>query len=75
MSAGAAAARTTVTTVPCGAASWGCNSAVTAFASRFDMWKKRGSTSRRFSGVMTFASSTTLVRHRRPSRRGSMTSG
>jgi hypothetical protein len=67
--------RTAVTTSRCGAASAGRSSAETAFASVLESWKNRGSTSPLFSGVMTFASSTTLVRHKRPSRRGSMISG
>jgi hypothetical protein len=72
--AGAAGCRT-VTTSRCGAASAGRSSAATALAARFDAWKKRATTSPRFSGVMTFASSTTLVMQSLPCRRGSMTSG
>ena len=55
-----AAARTAVTTSRRGAASTGFISATTSIASRFERWKNRGSTSSRFSGVITFASSTTL---------------
>jgi hypothetical protein len=44
-------------------------------ASLRDRWKNLGSTTCRFSGVNTFASSTTLVMQRRPSRSGSTTSG
>jgi hypothetical protein len=75
-SAGAAtSARTEVTTARCGAASAGQSSAATSFASRFESWKKRGRTSARFSAVRTFESSTMLVKHSRPSRSGSTTSG
>ncbi len=66
---------TVVTTVRFGGASAGRSAAETSFASRFDVWKKRGMTSPRFSGVMTFASSTRLVRWRRPSRSSSTISG
>jgi hypothetical protein len=58
-----------------GGAAAGMSSATTSFASRFDRWKNRGSTSARFSGVMTRASWVTLVRWSRPSRRGSTSSG
>ena len=51
-----ATGRATVTTSRCGAASDGRSSAATALASRFEAWKKRATTSPRFSGVMTFAS-------------------
>jgi hypothetical protein len=53
----------------------GVRAAETAFASCFEQWKKRGRTSAQFWGVITFASSTTAVMHRRPSRRGSTISG
>ena len=56
----------TVTTSRCGAASAGRSSAEIAFASSLEAWKKRATTSPRFSGVMTFASSTTLVKQSRP---------
>jgi hypothetical protein len=46
-----------------------------AFASCLEAWKKRATTSPRFSGVRTFASSTTLVRQSWPDRSGSTTSG
>jgi hypothetical protein len=49
--------------------------AATAFACRFDMWKNWGRASSRFSGVITRASSTMLVRQSLPSRRGTTTSG
>jgi hypothetical protein len=55
------ALRTAVTTSRRGTTSAGLSSAATAIASRRDLWKKRGRTSARFSGVMTFASSTILV--------------
>jgi hypothetical protein len=45
-----------VTTSRFGGAASGRSCAVTSMASRFDRWKKRGSTSSRFSGVRTFAS-------------------
>ncbi len=71
----AAVGRTAVTTARCGAASAGRSAAETAFAPDLDRWKNRGRTSSRFSGVRTFASSTTLVMQSRPSRRGSTISG
>ncbi len=46
-----------------------------AFASCFETWKNRGSTSAQFLGVITFESAKTTVMHRRPSRRASRTSG
>ncbi len=58
-----------------GTDSAGRSSAATAWASRLERWKKRGRTSDRFPAVTTFDSSTTLERHRRPSRSGSRTSG
>jgi hypothetical protein len=70
-----AGAWTTVTTSRSAGVSIGISSAVTSFASRFESVKKRGRTSPRFSNVITFASSATLVRHRRPSRIGTSTSG
>jgi len=70
-----AGARTTVTTSRRGGASSGRISAATSAASRFERWKNRGRTSSKFSGVATFESSKTVVRHRRPSRRGSTTEG
>ena len=73
--AAATGARTAVMTSRCGAASSGRNAAETAFAPDFDRWKNRGRTSSRFSGVRTFASSTTLVKQSLPSRSGSMISG
>jgi hypothetical protein len=66
---------TSVTTVLRGTTSRGAISAATCFASARERWKKRGSTSARFSTVITRASSTTVVRQRRPSRIGSTTSG
>src|SRR6266508_573277 len=65
-SAGAAVGRTAVTTARCGAASAGRSAAATAFAPDLERWKNRGRTSSRFSGVRTFASSTTLVMQSRP---------
>ena len=53
----------------------GLSSTATCFASCFEQWKNRGSTAERFCSVMTFASGTMLVRHNRPSRNGSTTSG
>jgi hypothetical protein len=73
--AGAAGAETVVTTSRRGTDSAGRISAATAFASCLDAWKKRGSTSARFSDVMTLANSTTLVMHSLPSLSGSTTSG
>jgi hypothetical protein len=48
---------------------------VISFASRDESVKNCGSTSPRFSGVRTFASSATLLKQRRPSRSGSITAG
>jgi hypothetical protein len=64
-----------VTTVLLGTTAAGLISTATCFASCFEQWKNFGSTSARFASVMTFASWTMLVRHNRPSRRGSATSG
>ncbi|HET8734345.1 MAG TPA: hypothetical protein VFM45_11315 [Anaeromyxobacteraceae bacterium] len=64
-----------VTTVLVGACSTGWISATTCFASWRDRWKNLGSTSPRFSSVITLASSMTLVMQSRPSRSGSSTSG
>ncbi|MGB8930310.1 MAG: hypothetical protein WCC48_03560 [Anaeromyxobacteraceae bacterium] len=66
---------TAVTTTRCGSTSRGATSAATAFASRFDAWKKRGNTCVTLSRVTTLATSMTLDRQRRPSRRGAATSG
>ena len=46
MAVGAGAAQTFVTTSRFGGAGSGRSSAVTSIASRFERWKKRGSTSR-----------------------------
>lgn len=67
-------ARTTVTTVLEGIEVAGSSSATTPFASRFDAWKKRGKTSLPAPPSSAFESSTTVVRQRRPSLRGSRTS-
>jgi hypothetical protein len=64
-----------VTTARIGRESTGDSSAEMAFASWREEWKKRGRTSARFSGVMTLASSTTLVMQSLPSWRGATTSG
>jgi len=64
-----------VTTARWGTTSRGASSAATAFASCLEAWKNLGRSSTRFSGVRTFASSQTLERQSRPSRRGSVTSG
>jgi hypothetical protein len=69
------AAGSAVTTLRSGGAETGWSSATTSFASRREVPKNRGSTSARFSGVITFASSVTVARLRRPSRRGSTISG
>ena len=63
------------TMVRVGGAWAGRISATTSFASRFEVPKNRGRTSTRFSGVMTFETSTMVERFRRPSRRGSTISG
>jgi hypothetical protein len=64
-----------ITTSRLGITAAGRMSMATTFASRFDRWKNLGITSARFSGVITRASSTTLVMQSRPSRSGSTTSG
>ena len=64
-----------MTTALRGTTAAGRISTATSLASCFEQWKNRGSTSTRFSSVMTRASSTTLVMQRRPSRSGSTTSG
>ena len=64
-----------MTTSRLGITAAGRIAAATAFAWRFDMWKKRGRVSSRFSGVITRANSTMLVMQSLPSRRGSTTSG
>jgi hypothetical protein len=64
-----------VTTVLRGTTAAGLISTATAFASCFEQWKNLGRTSARFRSVITSASCTTLVRHNRPSRSGSTTSG
>jgi hypothetical protein len=53
----------------------GAISAATSLASCFEQWKNLGRTSARLASVMTLASATTLVMQRRPSFRGSTTSG
>ncbi len=64
-----------MTTVLLGTTAAGMISTATCFASCFEQWKNLGSASARFASVMTFASWTMLVRHSRPSRNGSTTSG
>ncbi len=64
-----------VTTVFRGTTSTGRISTATCLASWREQWKKRGSTSWRFTSVITRASSSTLVRQSLPSRSGSTTSG
>ena len=59
----------------CGITSAGRISTASSLASRFDRKKNRGRTSVRFSGVITRARSTTLVRQSFPFRSGSTTSG
>jgi hypothetical protein len=51
------------------------DSTATALAACFEQWKNLGRTSARFCSFITSASCTTLVRHSRPSRSGSITSG
>ncbi len=75
LSAVAAGAATGVTTVRSGGAGQGWSAAETSFASDLDRWKNRGRTSEAFSGVRTFESSATVVKHRRPSRSGSTAAG
>jgi hypothetical protein len=53
----------------------GAISARTSFASCFERWKNLGRTSTRFASVMAFARARMLVMQRRPSLRGSTTSG
>jgi hypothetical protein len=67
--------RTPVTTVLRGTTSTGRISTATCSASCRERPKNRGSTSARFSSVSTRASTTTVVRHSRPSRIGSTMSG
>ena len=64
-----------MTTSRLGTTAAGQISTATAFASCFDRWKNLGRTSALFSGVMTLASSTTVVMHNLPSRKGATTSG
>jgi hypothetical protein len=66
---------TWVTTSRLGTTAAGRMAAATALACRFDMWKNWGRASSLFSGVITRASSTMLVRQSLPSRSGSTTSG
>jgi hypothetical protein len=66
---------TAVTTVLVGPCSTGRSSATSCFASWREHPKNRGRTSARFSSVITFASSLTVVMHNRPSRIGPSTSG
>jgi hypothetical protein len=75
--AGSTGARsgTSVTTVLRGTTSAGSISATSCLASSREHPKNRGSTTSRFSSVMTLASSLTVVTHSRPSRIGSSTSG
>jgi hypothetical protein len=71
----AAAERTGTITVRAGGRSSGISSATSSRASSLDRWKNRGSTSVRFSGVRTFATSKMVERHMRPPLSGSTTSG
>ena len=64
-----------MTTSRLGTTAAGQISTATAFVSCFDRWKNLGRTSSLFSGVMTLASSTTVVMHNLPSRKGPITSG
>jgi hypothetical protein len=64
-----------VTTVLFGTTSAGRNSAATCLASWRERPKNLGRTSCRFSSVITFATSMTVVVHNRPSRSGSTISG
>jgi hypothetical protein len=66
---------TSVTTVLLGTSSTGRNVATSCFASWRERPKNMGSTSARFSSVITLASSLTVVTHNRPSRIGASTSG
>jgi hypothetical protein len=63
------------TTVRLGNTAEGAISAATSLASCRESPKNRGRTSSRFSAFITRASSTTVVRQRRPSRMGSSISG
>ena len=71
----ATGAGTVVTTVREGGEATGQSSAAMTAASCLERRKKRGSTSARFSGVSTLESEAMVVRHRRPSLKGSRISG
>ncbi len=71
----ATGAGTVVTTVRAGGEATGQSSAAMTAASCLERRKKRGSTSARFSGVRTLESEAMVVRHRRPSLKGSRISG